>query len=55
MKKVMHYVLVAAIVAAPLLAGGCVVAPARAHHGAWVPAHWSATHGGVWVRGHWRR
>jgi hypothetical protein len=54
----MKALLMAAVVALPLLAGGCVYYPARpyrAHYAAvWVPAHWDGPRGDVWVGGHWR-
>lgn len=46
------------VLAACLMAGGCVVAPPRARVVAvaparvWVAGHWDYGH--VWVRGHWR-
>jgi hypothetical protein len=52
MKRVAKMLMLAAILAVPLFAGGCVYYPARPYYGSvWVPGHWTD---GVWIRGHWR-
>ena len=58
MRRLAETVLLAAVLLAPLLAGGCVYYPARPYRpyaeAVWVPAHWGGAHGEVWVGGHWR-
>lgn len=63
MKHLATALLLAAMSAACLSMGGCVVAPAHGHysrhyshpHRAWVPGHWvGGGHHRYWVRGHWR-
>jgi hypothetical protein len=55
MKRSMKALILAAIIALPMLSTGCVYVPGRAYHGSeWVPGHWAGAYRDAWVPGHWR-
>jgi len=55
MERIAKTVILAAILSAPLFAGGYVYYPARPYYGAVrVPGHWGGPQGSVWIAGRWR-
>ncbi|MDR3388847.1 MAG: hypothetical protein P4L92_17505 [Rudaea sp.] len=55
MKRTMKVMILATVLALPLISSGCVYIPPRAHYGTvWVPGHWGGPYGNAWVGGHWR-